>query len=145
MRRRRVPAELYCAVLKLTSAIAQPDAADDTDVDSAAAEAAQKKLVDLFEEREAAGAGAPFLTETLADFTADDLESIRLYRLSLHQCEACPGEPTHTKRQGLVERLIRVGEMSKAQEELAQARREAFAAGDTEAIRELNALSPRAV
>lgn len=139
-----MPSELYCEVLELTTAIAQPNTLVETEVDLAAAEDALSKLGTLFERREATGARDPFLTETLADFTTDDLESIRLYRLSLQQCDACPGEPTHTKRQGLVERLIQIGEMSEANEELVKARREAFAAGDTEAIRELNALEPLA-
>jgi len=143
MRKRRPPQDLYDAVLELTTAIAQPDKRSDADVDSAAAQKALAELAALFEGRQAAGKSDPFLTETMADFTTDVTEAVRLYRLAIQQCAAFPDEPLHTKRQGLVERLLDLGRNAEAEEELAQARREAFAAGDADAVKELNALSER--
>lgn len=128
MGNRHLPQDLYDRVLELTTAIAQPDKRNESEIDSAAAEDALRRLNLLFENRQAAGADDPFLTETLADFTADDAESVRLYRLALEQSALFPGEPTHTKRLGLIERLHELGRDIEAAEELGQARREAFAA-----------------
>ena len=69
----------------------------------------------------------PFLTETLADFSDDLDDAIRLYRLALEQSAAFPGEPTHTKRQGLAECLLEDGSIAEAREELDKAIRDAFA------------------
>jgi hypothetical protein len=143
--RRRVPQALYDAVFEITTAIAQPDTLVGADVDSVVAEEARAKLVGLFQSRQAAGNPDPFLTETLADFTINDAEAVRLYRLALAQSVAFPGEATHTKRLGLVERLIAMGRTAEAVEELDRARRDAFAAGDTEVIKELNALASKLV
>ena len=141
MKNRRIPPQdLYETVLALSTAIAQPNKLEDAEVDSSAAEEALEKLVTLFQSRQAAGKPDPFLTETLADFTEDAAESIELYRLALEQSAAFAGEPTHTKRQGIVERFVELGRTVEAREELVAARREAFAAGDTEAIKELDAL-----
>jgi hypothetical protein len=79
----------------------------------------------------------------LADLTDDDADSVHLYRLALQQCSAFPGEPTITKRLGLVERLLELGRSGEAGEEMIQARREAFATGDADAIKELDALAKK--
>jgi hypothetical protein len=97
----------------------------------------------LFEARQAAGNPDPFLTETLADFTHDAAESIRLYRIALEQCAAFPDEPRHTKRQGLIERLLDLDRIDEAREEIGCATREAFAAGDAGAVRELGLLAQK--
>lgn len=140
MSKRHPPQELYDKVLELTNAIAQPECCG-SDIDSAMAAEALTQLTALFEVQQASGKPDPFLTETLADFTADLNEAVRLYRLAIKQCSEFPDEPTHTKRQGLVERLFELGCNAEAEEELVQARREAFAAGDADAIRELNAIT----
>jgi len=77
----------------------------------------------------------------MADFTEDLNEAVGLYRLAIEQCAEYPDEPTHTKRQGLAERLFELGHIAEAKEELAQAIGEAFAAGDTDAIKELSAIA----
>lgn len=136
--KRRPPQDLYDKVLELTTSIAQPECCG-SDVDSAMAAEALTKLTTLFEARQASGKPDPFLTETMADFTADSNEAVRLYRLAIEQCAEFPDEPTHTKRQGLVERLFELGDNAEAEEELVKARREAFAAGDADAITDLNA------
>lgn len=140
MSKRRPPEDLYDKVLELTSAIAQPECCG-SDIDSAMAAEALAKLTALFEAQQASGKPDPFLTETMADFTTDLDEAVRLYRLAIEQCAEYPDEPTHTKRQGLVERLFELGYNAEAEEELVQARREAFAAGDADAIKDLNAIA----
>lgn len=140
MSKRRPPQHLYDEVLELTTAIAQPECCG-SDIDSAVAADALSKLTALFEARQTSGKPDPFLTETMADFTTDLNEAVRLYRLAIEQCAEFPDEPIHTKRQGLVERLFELGYNAEAEEELVQARREAFAAGDADAIKDLNAIS----
>ncbi|WP_139351857.1 hypothetical protein [Polaromonas sp. A23] len=97
----------------------------------------------LFEAQQASDKPDPFLSETMADFTTDLNEAIRLYRLAIEQCAKFPDEPTHTKRQGLVERLFELRQNAEAEEELVRATREAFAAGDSDAIKDLNAIAQR--
>jgi hypothetical protein len=137
---RRPPQDLYDCVLELTTAIAQPEHGV-SDVDSIQAAEALTKLVALFEARQAAEKPDPFLTETMADFTTNPNEAVRLYRLAIEQCAEFPDEPTYTKRQGLAEQLFELGLTDEAEEELARARREAFAAGDIDAIKDLNELA----
>jgi hypothetical protein len=135
-----IPQELYDEVFALASAIAQPGNLKDWD--EATATNAFETLEALYKHHESNGTSHPFLTETLADFTVDDLEeSIRLYRLALGQCNGFPGEPTHTKRLGLAKRLHEAGRTSEAQEQLELARRDAFAAHDTSDAQEMNELA----
>jgi hypothetical protein len=47
----------------------------------------------------------------------------------------------HSKRCGLIEKLLELGHAAEAREELVHARRAAFAAADTAAIKELDALA----
>lgn len=137
---RQPPQELYDKVLELTTAIAQPGQGAG-DIDSAIASEALSELIALFEARQAIGKPDPFLTETMADFTTNPNEAVRLYRLAIEQCAEFPDEPTYTKRQGLAEQLFELGLIVEAKEELAKARREAFASGDIDAIKELNELA----
>jgi hypothetical protein len=138
---REVPKELYDQVFSLVTAIAQPDAKPLSVPNEIAASDALAKLKALFNLRQDAGQPDPFLTEALADFVEDDTEAIRLYELALAQCPATPGEPTHTKRVGLARRLLGAGRKSDARAELERARREAFAASDTDALAELEEIA----
>lgn len=140
MNTRRPPQELYDVVLELTTAIVQP-VHGTSDMDLTMASEAQTRLAALYEARLALGKPDPFLTETMADFTTDLNEAVRLYRLAIEQCSQFPDEPIHTKRHGLVERLFELGHTAEAEEELVRARREAFAAGDVDVIRDLDAIS----
>jgi hypothetical protein len=135
--KRDIPPELHERVLELATAIAQPGVHC---LDTAMADRALGELRALFDARMASSQPDPFLTETLADFVFDDEEAIRLYRLALQQVATFPGEPTHTKRIGLTQRLFAAGRTSDAREELERARREAFAAGDRDALKELDEL-----
>jgi hypothetical protein len=94
-----------------------------------------------YSDRENSGESDPFLTETLADFTDDNSESIRLYKLALDQCPAFPGETTLSKRIGLVRELIKADRKSEAREQIDVARRESFSARDTASLEELNELA----
>ena len=138
---REVPKELYDQVFSLVTAIAQPDAKPLSAPNEMAASDALAKLTELFKHRQDTGQSDPFLTEALADFVEDDSEAIRLYQLSLAQCLTAPGEPTHTKRVGLTRRLVEAGRKADARAELERARREAFAASDTDALAELEEIA----
>jgi hypothetical protein len=138
---REVPKELYDQVFALVTAIAQPDAKPLSKPNEIAAADALAKLTELFKRRQDADQSDPFLTEALADFVEDDAEAIRLYQVALAQCAAAPGEPTHTKRVGLARRLLEAGRIADARAELAHARREAFAASDTDALAELEQIA----
>jgi hypothetical protein len=138
---RTVPPALYDAVFALATAIAQPDARPLDVVDEVSASEAYAKLLALFKDRENSGESDPFLTETLADFTDDNSESIRLYKLALDQCLAFPGEATLSKRIGLVRELIKADRKIEAREQIDVARRESFSARDTASLEELNELA----
>jgi hypothetical protein len=138
--KRTIPPDLYNEVLALTTDIAQPRVGASNHVDEPKASDAMTRLRALFTERERSGVADPFLTETLADFTDDKVEAIRLYQLSLQQCLAFPGEGTVSKRIGLTRALIQTGRMSDASTHIETARREAFAERDAAALRELDDL-----
>jgi hypothetical protein len=138
---RTIPAALYDEVGALVTDIAQPDARPLDNVDETRASNAFAKLLALFKRRELSGESDPFLTETLADFTDDKSEAIRLYNLALHQCAAFPGEATISKRIGLARALIESGRTIDARTEIEIARREAFAERDSEALEELEELA----
>jgi hypothetical protein len=138
---REIPPALYEEVFALITDIAQPDAKPLDVVDEVKASDAYAKLLALFKRRESYGESDPFLTEALADFTDDISESIRLYELALDQCAAFPGEATVSKRIGLVRALIQAGRTIEAREQTEVARREAFSARDSAALKELNELA----
>ncbi len=137
---RTIPPALYDEVFALVTAIAQPDAKPLGAVDETKALEAYAKLHALFKRRESASESDPFLTEALADFTDDNSESIRLYKLALDQCAAFPGESTISKRNGLARALIESGRTIDARSQIEIARREAFAVRDSEALGELEEL-----
>lgn len=141
MKKRQPPQALYDFVLTLATTIAQPDAVDEAGVDVAAAKNAKAELIALFHRHQEAGTPDPFLTETVADFTDDPAEQVRLYKLSIEQCAAFPGEPLHSKRCGLIESLLELGHTAEARDELINAKRAAFAARDPEAVKALDALA----
>jgi hypothetical protein len=138
---RTIPPALYDEVFALATAIAQPHAKPLGAVDETKASEAYSKLHALFRRRESSGESDPFLTETLADFTDDNSESIRLYKLALDQCVAFPGEATISKRIGLARALIQVGQTIEAREQIKVARREAFSTRDAASLGELDELA----
>jgi hypothetical protein len=140
---RTIPPALYDEVFDLVTAIAQPDAKPLSAVDETKASEAYTKLHALFKRRESSGESDPFLTEALADFTDDNPESIRLYKLALDQCAAFPGEATISKRIGLARALIQAGRTIEAREQIEVARREAFSARDAASLGELDELAAK--
>ncbi|OGB22324.1 MAG: hypothetical protein A3I66_20595 [Burkholderiales bacterium RIFCSPLOWO2_02_FULL_57_36] len=82
----------------------------------------------------------PFVSETLADFTDDPIESASLYRAAIEQCAYFPGEPLHTKQIGLASSLIGLGEIEEARGILLEAIQAARNLHDTEAIAEAEEL-----
>ena len=141
---REVPGPLYQEVLDLAEAIAQPLADSPAEVDTEAAARAYSALRALCERLDTSGQSDPFVTEALADFTEDREAAIALYYQAIQQCPAFPGEIAYTKRIGLARQLISAGRTPEAMEQIASARREAFAAGDTDALRELDELHANA-
>jgi hypothetical protein len=139
--KRTIPSALYDQVGALVTEIAQPDAKPLENVDEIRASNAFAKLLALFNRCELSGDSDPFLTETLADFTDDKAEAIRLYSLALRQCAAFPGEATISKRIGLARALIESGRIVDARAQIEIARREAFAERDSEALEELEKLA----
>jgi hypothetical protein len=138
--KRIIPQELYDQVLALANDIAQPEAGATGHVDNERASLALAKLRALYVERETSGNVDPSLTEALAEFTDDIVDAATLYALALQQSGAFPGEPTLSKRIGMVRALIGGGQMSDVNVQIEIARREAFAERDASALSELEAL-----
>lgn len=93
-----------------------------------------------FDEQATAGRSHPFLTETVADYTRDSSEAIRLYQLALLQSRDIPDEPTHTKLIELAERLVECGQKEQAEACLRDGRAEAVDRGDNDWIEQANRL-----
>lgn len=140
--KRRVPKDILEPVTALTAAITHPDARRSA-AGLSKALAARAELTALFHRDQQSATPDPFITESLAGVTADPVEAARLFRLALDHCTAFPGEPMHSKRRGLIRSLIEMHETIEAREELARAKKAAFAARDSEAIAELVALEKR--
>ena len=94
--------------------------------------AALESLRALYESYVSAGKPDPFLTEALADRVADPHEAIRLYEAAIQQCAAFPGEPIHTKRRDMAERLRQIGELERARAQLELAIVDAKRVGELE-------------
>jgi hypothetical protein len=88
----------------------------------------------IYARQEVLGQPDPFLTESVADYTDDASEAVRLYRLALAQSSANPDEPTHTKRIWLASRLVELGDLRGARTELIQGRAEAERLKDTDSL-----------
>jgi hypothetical protein len=139
--KRNIPQVLYDQVFALINDIAQPEAGATGHIDNEKASAAQSKLRALYLEHETSGDVDPFLTEALADFTDDNVEAAKLHALALTQSGAFPGEPTLSKRVGMVRALIGSGQTAGVIEHIEIARREAFAERDSGALSELESFA----
>ena len=118
---REVTRELWGEVFDHVTEALLSDAAGDTERYAKAFAA----LRSLYARREAIGKPDPALTEALADYTDDAAEAAALYRVAIAQCEAYPGERTHTKRICLASRLMDLGDIAEARSALALGRAEA--------------------
>lgn len=121
-----IPKEIFDRVRELALAIVNASAiSDDVLHDSLCL-----SLYAYYEEQSTAGCSHPFLTEAMADYTADCAEAVSLYELSLEQAAHCPDEPTHTKWISMAERLIELGDIDRARAALQRGRAEAVRLGD---------------
>ena len=100
--------------------------------DPSTGKTALELLRDLYDSMAASGTPDPFLTEVMADETRDDREAIRLYETAIEQCAKFPGEPVHTKRRDLAQRLLRLGETERARKQFELAIVDARREGDTD-------------
>lgn len=131
-----IPPDMYDRVRDLALAITNASEAGDERCQSAQCQA----LRGYFEEQTALGRGHPFLTETLADYTEDAEEAVRLYELALAQSRTWPEEPTHTKLISLAERLAELGRRQAAAAKLRQGRAEAVQRADSWWVEEADRL-----
>lgn len=133
---RKVPEPLYSEVFGLSTELV--DAFERGDAD--AQEDAFVRLRQLHSLQMASRIPDPFVSETLADFTDDPIESASLYRAAIEQCAYFPSEPLHTKQIGLASSLIGLGEIEEARGILLEAIQAARNLHDTEAIAEAEEL-----
>ncbi|MES2440658.1 MAG: hypothetical protein V4584_16450 [Verrucomicrobiota bacterium] len=124
-----IPRELYARVHELALAITNAVMADDEIL-------SRRELKSYHEEQVLLGTSHPFLTETLADFTEDPPEAVRLYQLSIRQSKAFPNQPLHTKRIALGTRLLETGNREQAEAFLLDGLAEARILNDADAIAE---------
>lgn len=96
--------------------------------DAALHETLYQSLLRYHQEQAALGRFHPFLTEALADFTEDPMESVRYFKLSLEQARGVPNEPTYTKMISLAERLMQLRQFEQAEAFLRDGRAEALLA-----------------
>ena len=123
---RSPPEPLYSTVFDLAAAITNASEASDSKAEAEALE----ELRAYYRSRSDSSQADPFLTETLADYECDPFIRLELYRLSLSQAPSFPGEPLYTKRIGMAECLIEVGNPGEAKAQLQLARPEAEDAAD---------------
>ncbi len=133
---RQIPAEIYERIFALTCELTDATLADDT----ALAASVYQQLFSYYEETSRAGNPDPFVTETLADFTADAAKAIAYYELALEQSKFYPDEPRHTKMISLAERLIETGRREQAEAYLRDGRAEAVRCGDKDWIEKADML-----
>lgn len=122
-----IPPDIYERVRELALAITNASEAGDT----ALQDSGYQSLLAYHEEQMHLGRSHPFLTEALADYTADVATSARYYELALEQARAYSDEPTHTKMISLAERLIELGQLERAEAYLRDGRAEAVRRADT--------------
>lgn len=121
-----IPPDIYERVCELALEITNSSEAEDDVLNACAC----LRLRAFYEEQSVLGRSHPFLTEAMADFTDDDIEAIRLYKLALDQSKVLPDEPTHTKMISLAERLLELGHGEQAEAYLRDGRAEAVRRGD---------------
>ena len=133
---RKIPEHIYSKVLEIGLSITNASERSDEQQESAAL----KELQLLAAELEESGNQDPFVLETLADFTSDNEEAIRLYRRSIELVSTHSGEPCYSKQTALAERLFVVGEEAEANQLLQTALSKAIESKDAEAEKEIRQL-----
>jgi hypothetical protein len=103
----------------------------------------QHALRAYYDEQTESGREHPFLTESVADYTDDPVEAVRLYKLALEQSREHPDEPVHTKMICLAEKLIELGREEQAAAFLRDGRAEAVRCHDAGWIADADELLQR--
>jgi tetratricopeptide (TPR) repeat protein len=102
--------------------------------DAALHDSLYEQLRAFYEDQAKQGTLHPFIVESLADYTEDRQEALRLYRQALAISE--PDEPRYTILISMAERLIDVGQREQAEACLREARAEAEDCEDSEYVAE---------
>lgn len=93
-----------------------------------------------------AGTSHPFLLETLADYTSDDREALRIYQKAMAMAhERRVDDPTQTILVGMANRWIELGNTEQADACLRDAYAEALSRGDAETVKEVDELQKEGV
>jgi len=121
-----IPPDSYDRVRELALGMVNATGAGD----DALNESLYQQLLGYYEEQTRLGRSEPFLTEAVADYSADGAGAVRYYELSLEQARRFPGEPLHTKMISLAERLIELGQFERAEAYLRDGRAEAVQCDD---------------
>lgn len=133
----QIPPEMYERVRELALAITNATLADD----DALADSHFHQLLAYHEEMQRAGTSHPFLLETLADYTDDDREALRIYQRALVMSrEWGQEEPTQTILVGMAERWLELGNEELVEACLRSAYDEAFSRGDADVLKEIEEL-----
>ena len=88
-----IPPDIYDRVHGLAVAIVNAASAGD----DALHDSLRQTLRACYDAQTSLDRSHPFLTEAMADYTADTAEAVRLYELALERARAFPDEPTPTK------------------------------------------------
>jgi hypothetical protein len=127
-----IPQDIYIRVREIAVDMVNASSAGDTVL--------QASLYAAFrvycQEISAAQRSHPFLTESLADFTDDDEEAVRLYRLAIDQAATFPEEHTHTKKIALARCLTVLGQLEQAEAYVRDAHAEAGLLDDKDCLLE---------
>jgi tetratricopeptide (TPR) repeat protein len=116
---RPIPKEVYDRVAELACGMTNATFAEDGVLHGSL----YRQLRAFYQAHARKGDLHPFIVESLADYTADRQEALRLYREALAISE--PDEPRHTILISMAERLIEVGQREQAEASLREARAEA--------------------
>ena len=136
----QIPPEMYERVRDLALAITNATLADD----EAVADSLYGQLLAYSEEMQKAGTSHPFLVETLADYTDDDREALRIYQKALAMAhERREDDPTQTILVGMAKRWLEVGNDEQADACLGDASAEALSRNDSETLKEIDELRRR--
>src|SRR5437899_4261666 len=127
---RPIPPDVYDKVADLACGMTNATCADDAALHASLYE----QLLAFYADRGRRGALHPFVVETLADYTKDRPEALRLYREALATSEA--DEPRYTILISMAERLIELGERDQAEACLREGRAEAEGCNDSDYVAE---------
>jgi hypothetical protein len=116
---RPIPKEVYDRVAELACGMTNATFAED----AALHRSLHGQLRAFYRAHAKQGDLHPFVVESLADYTTDRQEALRLYREALAISE--PDEPRYTILISMAERLIEVGRREQAEASLREARAEA--------------------